>query len=31
LDWVTMNKEDVQQSMPVYGIEGNLTWTAEEG
>jgi hypothetical protein len=25
LDWVTMDKEDVQQSMPFNGIEGNVS------
>jgi hypothetical protein len=25
LDWVTMDKEDVQQSMPFNGIEGNFS------
>jgi hypothetical protein len=30
LDWVTMDKEEVHQSMPFNGIEGNMTWKAEE-
>jgi hypothetical protein len=30
LHWVTMNKEDVHQSMPFHGIEGNVIWRTEE-
>jgi hypothetical protein len=30
LQWVTMNKDDVQQWKPFNGIEGNVLWTPEQ-